>query len=349
MASWVHVFSKFTPEALLFEALLICVLCAGYAGFWVLRKRRYGVMGKDHPNYAVKSYLSQLILDAEQMRIQLFGLLAGTGFDPNLMAQMRGAQLGAAQAPSGTLSAVSASALAADPALAAKLAAIEAKMGEQTRAMDAIIIEKNRIEKELIEARSGKGGAAAAGGAPDPAMAEKLKSLEAKLAEYSVIEDDLANLKRLQQENAALRAQLGGKAPTATAPAAAAAPAVAELAAIAPAATPADTEAAAAAEAAAATDASLAEAAAAPAAAEEVPAELVSAPTADPAFEGLVDQVEKSLAEPATGATSVDPTAEAPAAPIAEVAQVAAPAASHSPAEKSDADLVAEFEKMLNS
>lgn len=349
MASWVHVFSKFTYEALLFEALFICLLCAGYAAFWVLRKRRYGVLGKEHPNYAVKSYLSQLILDAEEMRIQLFGILAGTGVDPHLMAQLRSGQPGFAgmmSAASGASLAISNAALAADPALAAKLSAIEAKMSEQARAMETIVTEKTRIEKELTELRSGKGRAPAVTNVPDPALLEKLKALEAKLAEYSVIEDDLANLKRLQQENAALKAQLGGKAPAT----AAAAPAVAAVAVattpVAPApvaeavetpATAAVEETAAAAEAVAATDASLAEVAAAPAALESTPPEPIAAPTADAGFEGLVDHVEQTLVEPAAGAAAVDPVAAAPATGTPALA------------EKTDADLVAEFEKMLNS
>ena len=212
MASWIHVFSKFTHEALLFEALIICLICAGYSAFWVLNKRRYGVLGKDVPNYAVKSYLTQLILDAEQMRIQLFGLLAGNGVDPNVMNLLRsGAPVSAVAGVS--LQAISAAALAADPELGAKLSAIEAKMIEQARAMDTIVVEKTRVEKELIELKAKGGGSGPSGPAVDPALADKLKALEAKLAEYSVIEDDFANLKRLQQENAQLKAQLGGKAP----------------------------------------------------------------------------------------------------------------------------------------
>jgi hypothetical protein len=384
MASWIYIFSKFTPEALLFEALVICLLCSCYAAFWVLKKRKYGVLGKDVPNYAVKSYLTQLILDAEQMRIQLFGLLAGSGFDPNLMANLRGAVgatagtgasplLSALGVSGGT--AASAAALAADPELGAKLAAIESKMVEQAKAIETITVEKVRIEKELIEARAGKGGGGGGeGGSNDAKLAEKIKALEAKLSEYSVIEDDLANLKRLQQENVQLKAQLGGKAvplsevaaaagevsaPPAEAAAAAdssgdllgetqteAPPAVA--AAEAEAAAP-SLEEAAAAEAVAATDAAISEAAT---------AEPIAASTGDAGFEGLVDQVEQSLvepnppatpaaAEPAAGASVADTAAGATGA-VTEAA-AAVPSGMTPTPEKTDADLVAEFEKMLNS
>src|SRR5580700_9305858 len=82
MASWIYVFSKFTPEALLFEALAICLLIAGYAAFWVLRKRKLGAAANLVPASVVKLYLNELIGDANDMRTQLFGLLNGGTLPP---------------------------------------------------------------------------------------------------------------------------------------------------------------------------------------------------------------------------------------------------------------------------
>jgi hypothetical protein len=68
-------------------------------------------------------------------------------------------------------------------------------------------------------------------------------------------------------------------------------------------------------------------------------------PEANPAanaFEGLVDEVEKSL----------QPNAPAAAAPAVQTAPAAEAKAEKTPEkvpEKSDEDLIAEFEKMLNS
>src|SRR5689334_2552322 len=76
--SWLYLFSEFTPEALLFEALIIFLLCAIYAAFWILRKRRFGVVETQLPAGPVKEYLNELIFNAEQLRAQLFGLLAQT-------------------------------------------------------------------------------------------------------------------------------------------------------------------------------------------------------------------------------------------------------------------------------
>lgn len=359
MASWIYLFSKFTPEALLFEALFIFTLCGGYAVFWILRKRRLGVIEHAVPAGVVKTYLNELIYDAEQMRAQLFGLLRSAGVQVP-------AEAGHAMPSAAGLAAAVAG--ANDPALLAKMAALEAKMAEQAKAMQALLAEKDKIEKELAALRAGKGaGAPVAGGNKE--LEDKIKLLEAKLAEYSIIEDDLANLKKLQQENAQLRTAMGSggaaavaaaapaPAPAAAAPAPTPEPApaadpaqddltaaladIADSAAAAPA-TEAPAPAAAAPEVSDAQagvdalfDSVAAEAAAAPAAEAPAAAPEVSDAQAkvDSLFDNLVNQVEESLQ------------------PEAAAAAPAAPAAAENPtlADKSDADLVAEFEKMLST
>jgi hypothetical protein len=309
MKSWVYLFSQFTPEALLFEALLIFVLCAGYTGFWILRKRRLGVTPDVVPAGVVKTYMAQLIADAEEMRTQLFGLLRSAGGAPMPRPQYM-PQAAAPAAPPGEAE--------ADPALLEKISSLEAKMGEQATAMQALLQEKERVEKDLVVARNASAKAPSGGdSAALSALQAKIASLEGKLAEYSVIEDDLANLKRLQQENAQLRAALAGQGgaaspPTTQAAKAAPAPAAPAPAAAAPAAPAADEGMAAISEAEA----------------------TAAAPQADAGFEGLVDQVEQSL----------QPAAAQPAA-----APVSTPAAAPATMESNDADLVAEFEKMLKT
>ncbi|MEK6578430.1 MAG: hypothetical protein AABZ55_04320, partial [Bdellovibrionota bacterium] len=243
-----------------------------------------------------------------------------------------------------------------DPQVLKKLATLEEKMAEQTAALERLFADRSNIEKELAAARAAGGAIAAetksaapvSSGGPNSADAATIKSLqtkidelEGKLAEYSVIEDDLANLKKLQQENLALKAQMGGKSPTAETPAV-------ESALV-----------TAAASAATSISGSAALAATPPAA----PA--ASSPSSEPTpqFENLVDQVEQSLkpgATPTVAPASIEATAAAPApAPkvpeptLVSVEAVPSPSASTTPAaggsiETSDADLVAEFEKMLN-
>ncbi len=383
MTSWVYVFSKFTPEALLFEALTICLICACYAAYWILRKRKLGAVEEMLPSSVVQIYLNELIGDAEQMRAQLFGLLSGAGIQmsqhPGIPQQFIGAIPGQLHGNGATPAAAPSS----DPAVAQKMMSLEAQMASQTKAIESIMLEKSRLEKELAEAKlSGAAGPAAPGKAGasgnNAELEEKVKDLEARLNEYSVIEDDLANLKRLQQENAQLKSTLAGKGQTL--PVAAAAevqadePPTADIPAAEPevaAAAPQDTagEEPTALDGA---DAALAEfeatanlgAPETPEKAQDSPAELngdealaaalaneganppvssAEVPELASSFEALVDQVEESL----------QPTQKAEPKPAAAAAVPVASQQSTSPAQpasmdKSDADLVAEFEKMLS-
>lgn len=340
MSSWIHLFSKFTPEALLFEALVICCLLASYSAFWILRKRRFGAVENSIPAGVVKAYLNELIVDAEALRAQLFGLLAGAGLPAGDAAKYIAALGPAPSAP------IIGPTITADPGLAAKLAVLEAKMAEQAKAMETLLLEKTRLAAELQAARAQGGGGAPGAPVEDAAaiakLQEKIRSLEGKLDEYSVIEDDLANLKRLQQENAQLRSSLAGAPVPAPAPTAAAAPKAAE-------------------PQAAATPAPEAPKEALPPEPTLEPVATAQAPATETPFDALASEVEKSL-EPAIAATATEPAAAPQAAEPLHLATTmpaleevgntaalpAAPAGAGASQEKSDADLVAEFEKMLN-
>ena len=200
MTSWVYIFSKFTTEALLFESLLIFLLCCGYAAFWVLRKRRYGSIDTDLPSGPVKSYLNELISNTEQLRLQLFGLLASSDFTPAQTARFvenQGNQT--AQLPQLNLRAVSPSANSQD------LSALENKVSDQSRTIERLTGEKAALEKTLADMAATQSGLEGAGTA---GLQDTIQELQSRLQEYSVIEDDLANLKRLQRENALLKQSL---------------------------------------------------------------------------------------------------------------------------------------------
>ncbi len=196
MVSWVYLLSQFTPEALLFEALVICLLLCGYTAFWVIQKRRYGFGNTQLPPGPVQAYLNDLIFQAEQLRIQLFGLLSS--------------------ADTQTLkNALSLSQNVANSELVKKLSLLESQADEHKSALDAMAIEKLQLSKELIAAKEAIANYSS--NATNPAvedtlaMQNKMKDLESKLEEYNIIEDDLANLKRLQQENLILKSTLAAK------------------------------------------------------------------------------------------------------------------------------------------
>lgn len=337
MEAWIHLLARFTNEAIFFEGLAFCVLLMSYFAFWILKKRKYGSAGQVVPASLLRAYLNSLIGDAEQLRQQLFGLMRGTSgvHEPSL-------QLGSSAT---SLASLAAGAGLGSPALGAgggaQLSSLEAKVAEQSRTIESLAQERTQLQNDLMAAKAASGGgggdATASVGASGPSaedvartkgLQEKVDALEARLAEYAVIEDDLANLKRLQQENAKLKsalessgqnvASIVGQAvpdPLPETPAAASEPVMAAVPDPIPSPAPA---------------------------AEPSPLE---AATADvPNFDGLSQQVGESLKEPPAGASVADtaaplaavnsPVLDAPATPLGD--------------EKSDADLVAEFEKMLN-
>ncbi len=320
MSSWVYIFSQFTPEALLFEGLIITLLCGGYTVFWVLRKRRFGVIEKDLPSGPVKAYLNELITNAEQLRVQLFGLLSE---HPDL-SQLQRSFIPSTASPSATphpsLSPVN---LNSDPNLDKKLAELEAKLAEQDTAMNKITKDKEKVEKELADALQRANSASAGDSGKEVAsLQQKIHDLEERLAEYSVIEDDLANLKRLQQENAQLKSTLASKGLSA------------------PDVTSASSSSPESPESSTPTD---------EIAGGEPGSESIAEPAAEPAVEPVLEPHTETPEEPKANGAPADDFAN-----LANQVQesLATPAAAPKPAEpkeeQADADLVAEFEKMLN-
>jgi hypothetical protein len=307
--AWIYVFSRFTPEALVFQSILILALLALYAAYWLLKRRRVGADVPEVPAHLVRGYLLTLIHEAEDIRSQLFGLLTHEDHDArrtsrNSPSLLKGAGpslltpefptppgAGAVHAPP--------SGVQNDPELAQKLRDLERKLQDQHQAYEGVISERERLLKELQELRAQKSTPSASNGSGDAGLKDRLAELEARLAEYAIIEDDLANLKRLQQENLQLKAQLG------TAPASSAVSTPAPVAAQ-------------------------------PAAEVQTPVLAVaetknSEEKPEQKFESLVQEVEQSLPK------------DSPTLPPLETTK------DKSQNDKSDADLIAEFEKMLNS
>ena len=222
MTSWVHLFSKFTPEALLFEAAFICLMAAGYFAWLVVRKRRDGPSAEAVPSSVVKTYLNELITDAEQLRSQLFGLLESSGIAQGSIENAEAGQAAQLASMQARLEVAGESGLN-QAELIHQVSALEARMKDQARAMELLMQEKSRIADELSAARaqesapatSPAGGAPTAGTLEATEMQAKISQLESRLSEYALIEDDLANLKKLQQENAELKRRLGEPAKSA--------------------------------------------------------------------------------------------------------------------------------------
>ena len=193
MKSWVFLFSKFTPEALLIEALLLFLLVCAYSAYWILKKRRWGAVGETTAlTEPVKGYLDHLIGEAEHLRIQLYGLDSSGRSAPKPIISV----------PSIPLSSLSA--IVGEIPLSNSTANLD-----HIKKLEEALAEKAILQQELQQLRAGgskdKQDTATEYQATIAKLEQKVNELEGRLNEYSIIEDDLANLKRFQQENNRLK------------------------------------------------------------------------------------------------------------------------------------------------
>ncbi len=365
MNSFIYLYSKFTEELLLLGAAAIFTLMAIYCYEWVIKKRRLGAARNQIPAAMVKVYLNQLINEAQFVRTQLFGLVNGVPPEGITLPGSISAHPAAAESnesPAVQLMQAATASLGGD--LGERLKALQTQLTEKESIVVNINIEKTKLLEEIENLRQNQKAmqSVGSGGGNSDELLRKIKELEARLEEYSLFEDDLANLKRLQQENLQLKKKLEdlgtGLPPQASSPAPAAAPSLSaapEPEAVTPPPSESVNEAApptiSAKPAAKGLDqiaidallegkpATPPEPTAAPAVAPApVDESAANAPKDD--FEKLVSSVETSLdSKPVEPAPVPGPAAASgqPAAP-AEI-QVA----------KSDEDLLKEFENLLNS
>lgn len=222
MASFIYLYSKFTEEFLLLSSAGIFTLLALYCYHWVVKTRRLGAARNQVPAGMVKIYLNQLINEAQFVRTQLFGLMNGeiTATDAAAKFQMPVMGAGVATAPASTSTsqapvgeAISAGAAGIPSDLLERLKALESQLSDKESMVININVEKTKLLEEIENLKqnqnAAQGAAASATPADNSALLNKMKALEERLEEYALFEDDLANLKRLQQENTALKKRLG--------------------------------------------------------------------------------------------------------------------------------------------
>jgi hypothetical protein len=215
MSSFLYLYSKFTEEFLLLSAAVLFGLLAVYCYQWVIKKRRLGAARSEIPATVVKVYLNQLINEAQFVRTQLFGLMNGSPLATDPMSLLRApalspAPVSSAAAPGaiGDLLPPPGSAVPSD--LEERLKALQKQLSEKESIVVNINVEKTKLLEEIENLRQNQKAMQSAGssGAGSEELARRVKDLEARLEEYSLFEDDLANLKRLQQENQQLRKKL---------------------------------------------------------------------------------------------------------------------------------------------
>ncbi len=374
MNSFIYIYSKFTEEILLLGGALIFTLLSAYCYEWVIKKRRLGAARNQVPAAMVKVYLNQLIHEAQFVRTQLFGLVnglppEGITLTPSTAAAHPGIETH--ESPAAQLIQAAPAGIGGD--LEERLKALQSQLTEKESIVVNINVEKTKLLEEIENLRQNQKAmqSAGSGGGNSDELLKKIKELEARLEEYSLFEDDLANLKRLQQENLQLRKKLedlgtglpaGQNLSSLAAVAPTVAPTVSPALAPAPEPVPAESEAKPSVEPTpkpvakgldqSAIDALLegkpatppetiaAEAPQSAAPAAPAPATSIAPEAPKDEFEKLVSSVDTSLDSNAPKS----PVEAAPAAPSIAAASPAEPQVA-----KSDEDLLKEFENLLNS
>ncbi|MBT3982974.1 MAG: hypothetical protein HOE90_16565 [Bacteriovoracaceae bacterium] len=258
--------TKFDDVTLVVTMSFLFIVTVSFVVYWIYNKKKYHQLGHQIPASVVKNYLDSIIQNSTSLKSSLFrgggldvdgagipsvlplsGLggdqvSAGGGGNPEELAQ-KNAQINQLNAQLTEKLSLIAQLEAKIAELEKGLAAAAASGGGDSAEVPGLKARVTDLEAQLAKALEDLANAPAAGdgGGGDEALKSELTAtakerddLKERLQEYEIIEDDLANLKRLQQENEQLKKSLadgGGAPPPAAEPApepepAAAAPAV---------------------------------------------------------------------------------------------------------------------------
>ncbi len=227
------ILTKFTDETITVFSMLLLITMAGIVVYWFYNRKKFHQLSHEIPASVVKNYLDSIIQNSTSLKSSLFrggGLDIGNGI-PSVVP--------VGDLPSSTNIGIGSASEEVNQKNA-EIASLTLKLNDRSRQI-------GDLEKKVQELSSGKGGAevdmlkkdiaslqaelnqarAASGG--DANLQRELSSvtgerndLRERLKEYEIIEEDLANLKRLQQENDQLKAELAalkkGGAPAVKAP-----------------------------------------------------------------------------------------------------------------------------------
>jgi hypothetical protein len=232
--SVINYLDKFGPEILVIQFGFLVILSTIFLWLWFSNRRKYHNLKHAIPANIVKSYLDSIIQNSTSLKSQLF---RGGGLDlgnvPSVMPLhnlIGGEGLAVSGAPSTALmeelNQRKAQVASLDAQLNSSTAAqreMESKLGQSQGNLSTAAAKIKELESLLAQKGAGGGNnAAASGGSNDAALKAELSNvtkerddLRDRLREFEIIADDLANLKRLQQENDQLKkslaAQGGGK------------------------------------------------------------------------------------------------------------------------------------------
>ncbi len=247
------VLTKFTEEAINISILVLLITMCALVATWLYYRKKFRELKHEIPASIVKDYLDAIIQNSTSLKSQLFrggGLEVGEGV-PSVMPLNRlpggaigisgsGEDVAQKNAEISMLRNMVTEKERMRQELEEKLLQMQELLDTNSSAEEVQILKEEieTLRSELEAAHRKSPSSSSSNGKADAETLKQLQivtkerdELKERLMEYEIIEEDLANLKRLQQENEQLKKSLealqGGNA-TPVAAVVAAAPAIAE-------------------------------------------------------------------------------------------------------------------------
>lgn len=234
------ILTKFTDETITIFSILLVFMASVIAALWFYNRKRFHELSHQIPASVVKNYLDSIIQNSNALKSSLFrggGLDIGSGI-PSVVPvsdlpssgaiSIGGEELNVKNAEIASLGQKLTDARRQISDLEKRLSDVSGGKSASSAEVDSLKGQLSAKEAEIATLKKSAGG--------DAALQQELTvitrerdDLRERLKEYEIIEEDLANLKRLQQENEQLKNEIsklktGAPAPVA-APAAAPTPA----------------------------------------------------------------------------------------------------------------------------
>jgi len=220
LESILNYIDKYTTQLFIAQMGVMLIVLAIFMWVYLYNRKKYHNLKHQIPASVVKNYLDSIIQNSTALKSSLF---RGGGLDidpssvPSVMPlnQLQSAPMSISLGEGG------------DEALRAEVARLQSQLAEKNniikdleaknidlsgtvKARDERIIE---LEKLLAEAQANVGTGEAAGDSSEllaqlDEITKERDQLKSDLSQYDIIEDDLADLKRLKQENEQLKSAL---------------------------------------------------------------------------------------------------------------------------------------------
>ncbi len=242
LTRFVREISEVTDETLIISFCILLIVTTSLISYWFYNRRKFRELSHQIPASVLKNYLDSIIQNSNALKSSLFrggGLEVGEGIPsvfPTGDLPASGVAVGGASSEelnqkNAEIASLSKRLVDKDSQISdlnvqlkkAQTSAIPSSGGGN----EEVAILQGELEELRNKLAAAESAPAAGGGGGDTAALEgqlatvtkERDELKERLMEYEIIEEDLANLKRLQQENEQLKATIaqlqGGEAPAA--------------------------------------------------------------------------------------------------------------------------------------